>query len=242
MRVQWYYHPDELTAHIPSFQSRFCGTQERILSFHFDLVPTISCNGEAEVAEFREDALEQDLPANGFYYRLVYQAKRPRKRSSLKLVTPFTTTCLCQSPYGPNLHVMRWCFKCERWFHRNCLKPGPRTSTSYNQASYGPSSPHALESLDSHETPLLALPPKERAEFTNNVKSLAQQPVARGMHYGVVGNCRYVCRARRLLQQVTAEAETCMIPANWRQYLGPSVGKKLSTEPWKTCPVCGESM
>lgn len=137
---------------------------------------------------------------------------------------------------------MRRCFKCKRWFHRDCLERQSKAKRDSNQASYLCPSPQLFATSDIHEIRFRGLPQREQAELTRTVRSLAQHPVARGMQYGVAGNCRYIYRAISLLRRITEEAETCAIPVTWRAYLGISMGKKLPPEAWRTCPVCGDSI
>jgi len=242
MRVQWYYHPDELSSSIKSFQSRFCGTRERILSTHYDLIPTISCNGEVNVVEFKESVTMDDIPEDTFYYRLKYHVKRQGKRPAKKLITPFTLSCFCREPYGPDLHIMRLCIKCERWFHKDCLKLKPPINKSPNQMAHICHPPEQQVS-DVSELHFSSLSTREQTEILSAVRMLAQQPVARGKHFGVSGNCRYVCRARHLLNRLPADSKTCTIPPDWKQYLGLSSGReKPCTEAWRICPTCGSSI
>jgi hypothetical protein len=147
---------------------------------------------------------------------------------------PFPLSCLCRSPYGPDLHVMRWCTKCKKWFHKDCL----RISNSNK-------STHTCFEFDKPNTDTGGRPPysepakKDWKEFLNKLQFLAHSQIAKGQEHGVVGNFHYVSQARNLLQQVISRGEFFKGPNNWMEHLGLTENMELLNEPWRICLMCG---
>jgi len=226
MRVQWYYHPEELQSHIPSFRSELCGAQERILSNHFDVVPTISCNGPVEMVELNEQDPSQELPEDSYFYRLTFHIQRGKKSARRDKVSPFPISCFCRSPYNPDLHIMRWCSNCRVWLHNDCLKNSKSKRSSYLCP-------------DPLPTPPVASSKRINKSFLKNLSSLAHCPIVKGQEFGVVGNFQHVIRAKSLLQQMASEGDSFIVPKDWKEQLGLTGNTRPNINKWRTCPTCG---
>jgi hypothetical protein len=140
--------------------------------------------------------------------------------------------CLCRSPYGPDLHTMLWCSNCRKWFHKDCSK----VSKSNKSIHTYPGEPRV--NADGG-FPCLELRERDQKEFLNTLRFLAHCQIAKGQEHGVVGNFRYVLRAKNLLQQVISDGENFKVPSDWMEHLGLTENTKLLNEPWRICPTCG---
>jgi len=232
MRVQWYYHPDELDSCVPTFQSQYCGKRERIFSTHFDLIPTISCNGKANMMLLDECDPDQEIPVDGFYYRLTFDIRRRKKHIRPTLVTPFPLSCFCRTPYGPELHTMRWCTRCRRWFHKHCLKNSEVNSNDHS----------CLDTPDTEadtEIGIGATKVMLSKKDIECIRFLAFCPIEKGQHHGEVGNFRYVSRARRWIRRSASENGDPMAPVDWMEQFGLTEKRTPSKTTWMICPSCG---